>query len=92
MECLETNKVCTNINKKCKVCMLDDCKKTFKIIELQEKKEKEENIKRIETKLPETCKRCSFLEIVDKKIVKCFYRVKGKCILNERNNSIKSNK
>lgn len=84
MECLETNKVCTNINKRCKICILDDCKKTLNTIELQEKKERQEELSKIENNLPDECKNCTLLEITNKSTVKCFYRMNGECILNER--------
>lgn len=45
MECLETNRVCGNCNKKCKECALDDCKKAMKVIEEEMNKKEDRRIK-----------------------------------------------
>ena len=37
--CLETNIVCSNRNKLCKDCKLDECKETIKMIDRLEEKE-----------------------------------------------------
>lgn len=80
MECLETNKICTI--KKCKICVLDDCKETFKMIDYNEKQLYEKKMNLIINQLEEQCKNCSFLEVIDldKQIIRCAYRVK-RCLL-----------
>ena len=35
MECLKTDKICPNTNKKCKTCILDECKGALKMLEIQ---------------------------------------------------------
>lgn len=83
MECLETEKVCSNCNKKCKECELDDCKNMLKILEEDMNSKEKLRIKLIKAQLPEQCRNCSFLEIEingRQEKVKCFYNMKG-CIL-----------
>ena len=46
-KCLEGNEVCSNCNKQCKECKLDDCKQTFKMIDRLEEKEYDFKIKKI---------------------------------------------
>ena len=84
MKCLLTNEVCSNSNKKCKECKLDSCNNVLKVIEMQEKNTRKEELNRIIKQLPEECKKCSMLEIVECNKVKCFYRINGKCVLNEK--------
>lgn len=81
--CLITNEVCSNQMKKCKVCKLDDCRRTIEMIETQEDREDKWKRKLIETQLPEQCKDCSFLQVIDlsKQIVYCPYMIKDRCIL-----------
>lgn len=83
MRCLETNEVCSNTNKRCKECKLDDCKEVLQMIDIQEKNYIKEQLQRLKKNLPEQCKNCSFLEVInlDKMEVRCFYRVKDKCTL-----------
>lgn len=84
MECLLTDNVCSNTNKKCKVCVLDNCKEVIRMIDIQEKKKNEMLLKKLKEELPEQCKTCGLIEIVNvsKGKVRCFYNVNGKCILN----------
>lgn len=84
MECLLTDKVCSNTNKKCKECALDNCKGVMRMIDLQEKRKREMQMKKLKIDLPEKCKECGQLEIInlDKGQVRCFYKIKDKCILN----------
>lgn len=79
MECLETNKICTV--KKCKVCILDNCKETLRMIDYNEKRLYEKKMNLIREQLPIICCNCSFLEIIDldKQIVRCPYMIK-RCI------------
>lgn len=85
MKCLETNKVCTNLEKKCKVCKLDDCKMTLKIIEEQEKNKNQEKLKRIKEELPQECKECGMYKIIDmdKAKIYCAYRLNNSCMLKK---------
>ena len=80
-ECLITNEVCSKKNRKCKVCPLDDCRRTLEMLEIQEKNIRKEEENRIRKQLPEECKKCTLIEIVGKNKVKCFYRIKDGCML-----------
>lgn len=84
MECLVTNEVCLNSNKKCKECILDECKGALIMLDIQEKNIRKEELNRIKKQLPIECKECSMLEIVEVNKVKCFYRMNGVCMLNEK--------
>ena len=84
MRCLLINEVCSNINKKCKECKLDSCINVLNIIEIQEKNIRKEELDQIIKQLPDECKKCSMLEIVELNKVKCFYRMNGVCMLNEK--------
>lgn len=82
-KCIETNKICSQYNRKCKVCALDDVRKIYGMNDSAEaflrQKEMEEFIKNI----PFECRRCTLLEIdiVHKKI-KCIYRTRNnRCML-----------
>ena len=81
--CLIENKVCSVQNRKCKECKLDSCKEVIQMIEEQQKYIDNDKLKRIKKQLPEQCKSCSFLEIIDldKQIVRCAYLVKNKCLI-----------
>lgn len=83
--CLETNVVCSNTNKQCKNCKLDECKNTFKMIDRIEEKEYDFKIEKIKAQLPKDCKECSLLQILnlDKQLVYCPYRLKERCLLKE---------
>lgn len=80
-ECLITNEVC--IRKKCKICTFDTNKEVLNMLEIQERNIRKEQLEKLNKNLPEQCKNCSFLEVLDLKHmkVKCFYRVKEGCIL-----------
>ena len=84
-KCLETNKICDNSNKLCKVCKLDNCKNTFKTIEEVEEKQYKNKIENLKAQLSEECRNCNLLQIINlnKEIVYCPYRTKGRCVLNE---------
>lgn len=83
-KCLETNKVCSEYNRKCKVCALDNPKKVFDMtdyeIMMKEKKAKEI----FENAIPEECRKCTILErdYLHKK-VKCLYRSNDRCMLDK---------
>ena len=83
MECLLTDKVCSNTNKKCKECIFDECKGVINMIEKQEKKRREMLMNKLKKQLPEQCKKCGMLEIINinKGEVRCFYKIKDKCML-----------
>lgn len=53
IQCLIDNKICPNGNKKCKVCKLDDCRRTVEMIETQEEREDKWKRKLINVQLPE---------------------------------------
>lgn len=82
-QCLIDNKVCAVQGQRCKDCKLDDCRKVIEMIETQEEKEIKRKKKLIEVQLPEQCKSCSFLEVIDldNQIVRCPYLVKNKCLI-----------
>ena len=85
MKCLKDDKVCSNMNKKCKVCVLDDCKKLMSTIEYYEKQKEQARLNRLKRQLPLECANCTMLEIIniDTEKVKCFYRINNKCILEK---------
>lgn len=80
MECLERNKICTV--KKCKVCILDNCEETSRMIDYNEKRLYEKKMNLIREQLPISCRSCSFLEVIDldKQVVRCSYMIK-RCML-----------
>lgn len=82
-QCLIDNKVCPNGNKKCKVCKFDSCEEVLNMIEEEQKYEDNWKLKQIKDSLPEQCKSCSFLEVIDldNQIVRCPYLVKNKCLI-----------
>lgn len=81
--CLKDNKVCSNTNKICKECVFDECKKVIKMDEEIQKYEDLEKLDKLNKELPEQCRNCSFLEVInlDKKIVYCPYMIKDKCLI-----------
>ncbi len=97
MECLIINKICPASNRKCKVCRLEDCNKTFNILEEEEKMlfetEKSKLNKELKKEYSE-CLNCPFLEIRDleKGQVKCFYRIKDRCLLEKEKMDENKNK
>ena len=72
-----------NYQNGCKDCKLDDCRKVIEMIETQEESEDNWKRKLIDVQLPEQCRSCSFLEVIDldKQIVRCSYLVKNKCLI-----------
>lgn len=82
-QCLIDNKICSERNRKCKECKLNDCRSTIKMIEEEQKYEYLYKLKELKKRLPNSCKNCSFLEIVnvEKEQVYCPYMIK-KCILS----------
>lgn len=83
--CLETNIVCSNTNKQCKNCKLDECKNTFKMIDRLEEKKYDFKIEKIKAQLPKDCKECSLLQILnlDEQLVYCLYKLKERCLLKD---------
>ena len=53
------------------------------MIETQEERDSKWKRKLINVQLPEQCKNCSFLEVIDldRQIVRCPYLVKNKCLI-----------
>lgn len=60
MICLETNKVCSEQNKKCKECKLNDCKEVIRMIETQEQRKERRKINLVKAQLPIKCRDCVF--------------------------------
>ena len=83
MKCLETNEVCTV--KKCKHCRYDNCKEVLKMIETQEEREERKAIEKLQEDLPEECKKCTIINVLDSRNEKvyCPYRISDRCILNK---------
>ena len=83
IQCLIDNKICPNGNKKCKVCKFDSCEEVLNMIEEEQKYNEKWKLKQIKSELPEQCKSCSFLEVIDldNQIVRCPYLVKNKCLI-----------
>lgn len=81
-QCLIDKKICSEQNRKCKQCRLNDCKEAIKMIEDEQKYEELYKLKELRKRLPNSCKDCSFLEIVnlDKEQVYCSYMIK-RCVL-----------
>ncbi len=52
-QCLIDNKICSEQNKKCKVCKLDDCRKAIQMIEEEQKYEDRYNLMILKKNLPE---------------------------------------
>lgn len=52
-QCLIDNKVCSEQNKKCKECKLDDCRKAIQMIEEEQKYEDRYNLMILKKNLPE---------------------------------------
>lgn len=82
IQCLINNKICPNTNKKCKNCVFDDCKEVINMEEEQMKYERKDKLNKIKKQLPEQCKNCSFLEIINinQGKVRCPYMI-NRCIL-----------
>lgn len=82
-ECLITNKVCPNWDKKCKNCKLDECAEVFNMNDKKENKDRARKLRLLYKQLPVNCLHCNILEIIDldKQIVRCPYMIKDKCLL-----------
>lgn len=90
MECLETGKVCSNNNLKCKNCKLDDCRKVIEAIEEEQKMwfltQEQKLIKQMQKEYPYCVKNenlCTQLEVLDleKGKVRCPYMINKRCVL-----------
>ena len=83
IQCLIDNKICPNGNKKCKLCKLDTCEEVLDMIEEKQKYEDKYKIKQIKKNLPEQCKNCSFLCVINlrEQKVYCPYRIKERCLI-----------
>lgn len=87
-KCLIDNKVCSEQNKKCKECKLDSCKEVLQMIEDEQKWIDIGYMNRLKKNLPEQCKNCSFLCVINlrEQKVYCPYRIKDRCILGGNKN------
>lgn len=85
-QCLIDNKICSEQNRRCKVCKLNDCRRTVQMIEDEQKWIDKDNLEKLRKKLPQECKDCSFLEIINLRTQKvhCAYRIKNKCLLEKK--------
>lgn len=92
-KCLETGKICSNSNKLCKNCKLDECKETIKMIDKLENKEYKEKINKIKAQLPKICKECNLLKIIDldKQKVYCPYRLNNVCLIRKEETDFEKN-
>lgn len=90
-QCLIDNKICSEQNRKCKVCKLNSCHEVERMIEDEQKWIDRDNLKKLKDKLPEECRNCNMLEIINlvKQKVHCAYRIKNRCILGYRGNDNK---
>lgn len=81
--CLKENKVCSNTNKRCKECVFDSCKEVIKMDEEIQKYEDLEKLDKLNKELPEQCKNCSFIEVVNLREGKvyCPYMIKERCLI-----------
>ncbi len=59
-QCLIDNKICSEQNKKCKECKLDDCRRTMQMIEEEQKYTDRDNLRKLREQLPKQCRNCSF--------------------------------
>ncbi len=82
-QCLINKKICSQTNRKCKICKLDTCKEVLRMIENSQYYEDLDKLRRIKADLPKECQGCSFLEITNlrEQKVHCPYRVKERCLL-----------
>lgn len=89
MECIERGEVC-KYNFKCKVCKLEDCKNTLKMIEEDEKMyfqtREQKFIKEMKKQYPSCVikdKLCSQLKIInlEQGKVRCPYMINKRCVL-----------
>lgn len=83
MRCMENeNKICSEFNKKCKDCALDDVRKAYGLTDYWNERKAKEDKEQFEKEIPDECKKCTLLEKdVTHKTLKCLYRSKNRCIL-----------
>lgn len=81
-QCLIDNKICSEQNRKCKNCKLNDCRRTVQMIDDEQKWIDKSNLEKLKNKLPQECRECNMLEIINlsKQKVYCAYRIKNKCL------------
>ena len=86
LPCIKSKEVCSNTNKKCKECVFDECKEVINMNEEIQKYEDLENMRKLKKELPEQCKNCSFLEVINlrKSKVYCPYRIKDRCMIFDK--------
>lgn len=85
-QCLIDNKVCSEGHRKCKECKLDDCKKVLRMIEDEEKYIDIGYMNKLKKSLPEECRVCPQLKIINLRQMKvyCPYRIKDRCIIKNK--------
>lgn len=83
LPCIKSKEVCSNTNKKCKECVFDECKEVINMNEEEQKYEDLENMRKLKKDLPEQCKNCSFLEVINLREGKvyCPYMIKERCLI-----------
>lgn len=83
VQCLIDNKICSNKNKKCKVCKFDSCEEALNMIEEEQKYKDNDKLKQIKNELPEQCQECSFLKVINLREGKVFcpYMIKDICLI-----------
>lgn len=79
------NKVCAEGNKKCKICKLDDCRRTIEMIEDEERYIDIGYMNKLKKSLPEECRDCTIYKVINlrQQKVYCPYRLKDRCIIKE---------
>lgn len=82
-QCLIDNKVCAEGNKKCKICKLDDSRRTVQMIEDEQKYIDIGYMNKLKKSLPDECKQCTIYKVTNLRKMKvyCPYRLKDRCIL-----------
>ena len=53
VQCLIDNKICSNTNKRCKICRFDDCKEVLNMTEEVQKYEEKYKLNKLREELPE---------------------------------------
>ncbi len=83
LPCIKSKEVCSNTNKRCKECVFDSCKEVINMNEEIQKYEDLENMRKLKKELPEQCKNCSFLEVINLREQKVFcpYMIKERCLI-----------
>lgn len=92
-ECLEIDEICSYTNQKCKTCKLDECKNTIRMCDMKIKKDEAKKMNQLKKELPEQCKNCSFLQIINinEKKVYCPYRLCERCVIENYKKSFEHN-